>query len=568
MKKLFVIFLNILFLFGLCLFSGCNKEKYSAETDPTRYLEFSLLEDGTYRVDGFVDLSVLHLVIPSTYNNIPVTTIRNSAFEPQRGIWGGIYTAPIESVIIEEGITTVGSEAFVDCGAKSFILPDSIIEVGSEAFNLQDSYTINYPINVKHIGDLAFCHANFTDGVIEIDGVTLQGTPFQQTNVKKVVFSSVYKELPHGIFQGCGELEEVVLPTGLESIPSHAFYQCLSLKEIVLDENIKEIEESAFYQCLSLKEIVIGENIKEIEEYAFFNSGLEKVSFKGENIWIEPRVFGSCKNLNALELNDVYIDGCQLGNIFELAPLKNVTISESSRYKLIDGAICEDNNIWTVLLLGRSNFNSFDKINMIDGYAFLKCEFDELIVPDTVTGIGEFAFAYAAINNLVYSAKVISNKAFYYATIQSASIFTEHISGGAFEDVKELKTLHIGNGCKEIASQAFICLFDLEEVYISETVEKIETAAFIQCHSLKDVYYLKKDTPIVDLHAGTFIIYISNIVTEDHRIKATINEDFKIHVSNQIYDECVKLWSDMENDSKYIYHESLKEHIIVDKERL
>ena len=105
-------------------------------------------------------------------------------------------------------------------------------------------------------------------------------------------------------------------------------------------------------------------------------------------------------------------------------------------------------------------------------------------------------------------------------------------------------------------------MFDLEKVYISETVEKIETAAFIQCHRLKDVYYLKKDTPIVDLHAGTFIIYISNIVTEDHRIKATINDDFKIHVNSEIYDECINLWSDMQADNKYIYHKSLKEHIV------
>ena len=565
MKKLFVIFLNILFLFGLCLFSGCNKEKYSAETDPTRYLEFSLLEDGTYRVDGFVDLPVLHLVIPSTYNNIPVTTIRNSAFKPQKGIWGGIHTAPIESVVIEEGITTIEENAFSECRANSFILPDSLTYVANEAFAGNGNYTINYPKNLEYIGPRAFFGANFTEDIIEIDGVELNWGAFSGTNIKKVIFLSDYQELREEIFYNCIKLEEIVLPNSLECIPQEMFYGCVALQNIAFGENIKEIGEKAFYSCEALKEVIIGKNIQRVSAYAFSNSGLEKVSFGGEYITLGTSAFNNCKNLNKLELNDVRING--LAQAFTNSPLNNITLSANSRYQLLDGAICEEENEEITLLLGRSAFNSFDKIDYIGDYAFAYCIFDELIIPDNVIKLKPNSFTHAKIENLSVSAKEIGTEAFYYATIKSADVFSEFIGVSAFEDVKELKILNLKNGCREIRTNAFCCLFDLEEVYISETVEKIETAAFIQCHSLKDVYYLKKDTPIVDLHAGTFIIYISNIVTEDHRIKATINEDFKIHVSNQIYDECVKLWSDMENDSKYIYHESLKEHIIVDKEK-
>lgn len=566
MKKLFVIFLNILFLFGLCLFSGCNKEKYSAETDPTRYLEFSLLEDGTYRVDGFVDLPVLHLVIPSTYNNIPVTTIRNSAFKPQRGIWGGIHTAPIESVVIEEGITTIEENAFSECRANSFILPDSLTYVANEAFAGNGNYTINYPKNLEYIGPRAFFGANFTEDIIEIDGVELNWGAFSGTNIKKVIFLSDYQELREEIFYNCIKLEEIVLPNSLECIPQEMFYGCVALQNIAFGENIKEIGEKAFYSCEALKEVIIGKNIQRVGAYAFSNSGLEKVSFGGEYITLGTSAFNNCKNLNKLELNDVRING--LAQAFTNSPLNNITLSANSRYQLLDGAICEEENEEITLLLGRSAFNSFDKIDYIGDYAFAYCIFDELIIPDNVIKLKPNSFTHAKIENLSASAKEIGTEAFYYATIKSADVFSEFIGVSAFEDVKELKILNLKNGCREIRTNAFCCLFDLEEVYISETVEKIETAAFIQCHSLKDVYYLKKEAPIVDLHAGTFIIYISNIVTEDHRIKATINEDFKIHVSNQIYDECLKLWSDMENDSKYIYHESLKEHIIVDKERL
>ena len=74
-KLLTTLFAVLLMLCMSISLSACKKNKYSTETDPSKYLGFELLEDGTYQVNGFVDLPVLHLVIPSTYNNIPVTKI-------------------------------------------------------------------------------------------------------------------------------------------------------------------------------------------------------------------------------------------------------------------------------------------------------------------------------------------------------------------------------------------------------------------------------------------------------------------------------------------------------------
>ena len=561
MKKLLTIWLAVLLM--LCMgvsLVGCKTNRYSTETDPSEYLEFELLEDGTYQVNGFVGLPVLHLVIPSTYNNIPVTKIKSEAFAPLKWIWGGILTAPIESVVIEEGITTIEEKAFSECRANSFTLPASLTRVENEAFAENGNYTINYPKNIEYIGARAFSGASFTQDIIEIDGVTLNWGAFSGTNIKKAIFISDYQELFGQIFHNCVNLEEVVLPNSLERIPEYMFYGCVALKNITFGENVKEVGERAFSSCESLKEVVIGENIETLEAYAFSDSGLEKVSFSGESITLENAAFNNCKNLNKLELNDVRING--LARAFTKSPLKDITLSVNSGYRLIDGAICEEENEEITLLLGRGDFNSFDKIDYVDDYAFEYCIFDELTITDNVLKLKPNSFMRAKIENLSVSAKEIDTRAFFYAKIKSASVFSEIIGVSAFEGVKELKILRIENGCREIGTKAFCCLFDLEKVYISETVEKIETAAFVQCHSLKDVYYLKKDTPIVYLHAGTFIIYISNFVTEDDRIRATINDDFKIHVNSEIYDECINLWSDMEADNKYIYHKSLKEHIV------
>jgi hypothetical protein len=533
--------LSCIFIFYTCknILDENNKpyQKYSTETDPAKYLKFSLLDDGTYQVDGFVDLPVLDLVIPSTYNDVPITTIKESAFEQDTGLFS--FRKPLNSVIIEEGITTVKSKAFNYCGAKNFTLPLSITHIYDYAFNT-DNYKINFPTNLKYIGSNAFCGATFNNDFIEINDIELKPYSLSETNVKKIVFLSDYIVLPHSIFYGCSTLEEIILPNCLEIIPDYAFSRCVSLQEIT-----------------------IGENVKTIGDCAFGETKLQKVTFSGKSITIDDSAFFDCNDIKSLELNDVHVESQNIGRVFASCPLDNITISNNSKYNLINGAICEKTNQVTTLLLGINNFNNFDDIDYINQYAFASCTFNELSIPSSIIEIRNSSFYFAKIKKLNCLAKNLNYRAFFYAHIQEARIYSEFIDEESFSFVSELKTLHLENGVKRIKSKAFVNMSDTETIYISETVEVIEKAAFMLIQ-IKDVYYLKKNTPIVDLHAGTFIYNISNVLTEDNRIKATIKKDLKIHVYSQIFDECIRLWSDMENDDKYIYHESLKNHIVAD----
>lgn len=59
-----------------------------------------------------------------------------------------------------------------------------------------------------------------------------------------------------GAFDGCFELESVVLPNCVIDIYHEAFYGCESLKSIIIPQSVKFIGNAAFSGCKSLDYIV------------------------------------------------------------------------------------------------------------------------------------------------------------------------------------------------------------------------------------------------------------------------------------------------------------------------
>ena len=70
------------------------------------------------------------IVIPSTYNGKPVTTILPGAFASKDG-----DNVTLKSIIIPESIVKIGNDAFSFCVAlTNLVIPSSVIEIGSYAF--------------------------------------------------------------------------------------------------------------------------------------------------------------------------------------------------------------------------------------------------------------------------------------------------------------------------------------------------------------------------------------------------------------------------------------------------
>ena len=170
-----------------------------------------------------------------------VTSIGSSAFCM-------IYTA--KSISIPEGITKIGFDAFADCsGVKELVLPSTLTEIGEQAFrDCSGLESLTIPEKVKTIGSYAFSGC---------------------TKLKSVTVPESVTKLGAGAFDGCDALESAVLNCPVSSIEGSLFSWCRSLKSIVIPSTVKSIGWNAFEHCHSLKSVKIPVSVKSIGDMAF-----------------------------------------------------------------------------------------------------------------------------------------------------------------------------------------------------------------------------------------------------------------------------------------------------------
>ena len=112
--------------------------------------------------------SPIPLIIPATYNNLPVTAIRKLGFA---------YSS-FKSVTIPNSVTDIGENAFRGClTLKNLVLGDGVTSIGDYAFAWCNSVTsIEIPDSVTSIGESAFFYCGSLTSVVIGDSVTSIGS--------------------------------------------------------------------------------------------------------------------------------------------------------------------------------------------------------------------------------------------------------------------------------------------------------------------------------------------------------------------------------------------------------
>lgn len=183
------------------------------------------------------DPEVTRLVIPDT-----VKKIAPHAF------YGAEY---LEEVVISGGVREIGAEAFRGCPElRSVTMPDSVELLGKKAFT-----------------DCRF--------------------------LAEVRLSAGLKDIPDNAFDCCHALTSVYIPDGVETIGFDAFNSCVGLRSVRLPDTLTFIDNGAFMETFSLKSISIPDGVEDIGSYTFFRSGLERVSYRGMEIYLDRVEEGS-----------------------------------------------------------------------------------------------------------------------------------------------------------------------------------------------------------------------------------------------------------------------------------
>jgi len=167
------------------------------------------------------------------------------------GITAPWYSArtSIQTVIIENGVTSIGSWAFNVCSnLVEVTIPSSVIEIGSRAFgNCSGLTAVTIGSSVTTIDDDAFSACN---GLTSIEVVpdnpsysSKNGVLFSKNKVRLIIYPG-------------GKQGAYTIPSSVIEIGSSAFANCDGLTAVTIPSSVTKIGYSAFWSCIGLTSVI------------------------------------------------------------------------------------------------------------------------------------------------------------------------------------------------------------------------------------------------------------------------------------------------------------------------
>ena len=206
------------------------------------------------------------------------------------------YSGSIKSVVIKEGVKSIGISAFRDCSNLSSVtIPNSVTSIKYNSFrNCHSLREITIPNTCIDVSEDAFSGCDF------IDTVTIPANAiraFRYCYLKSVTITSG-TEIPNSAFSDKSGIESIVLPNSITKIGNFAFYNCLSLKSINIPQGVTEIGNKAFQGCRSLESIDIPKALTTIGNSVFmYCQSLKSVVLPESINEIGNDMFKGCKSL-------------------------------------------------------------------------------------------------------------------------------------------------------------------------------------------------------------------------------------------------------------------------------
>lgn len=392
----------------------------------------------------------------------------------------------LKEVVIEEGVTEIGVDAFSVCTSlETVTLPESLQKIGEKAFSYCTSLkTINIPDSVNVIGPKAFffCKSltsiDIPEGITEIgyatfgyaENLATVNIPTSVTRIGDFAFQNcgftsmnvpaTVKELGESAFSTCRSLKNVTVPA--ETVSKKAFYFCDALKSVTLTDDVKTIGEEAFRECRSLESIEIPSSVTELGTCAFKNCfALKTAVIKGGTVkgsLVTEATFYNCNALETLVISDNATLDASFKAAYSKSTLKTVEIGKG---EIGDSAF----NGCTSL----TNVTLGDGVTKIGTNAFIRCtQISSITIGSRVSSIGKNAFnGCTALTN--------------------ANIGSGAIGANAFQDCSRLANVTLGDGVTSIGANAFLRCEALTSMNIGSSVKTIESYAFSGCSALEEV---------------------------------------------------------------------------------
>lgn len=483
-------------------------------------------EDGYEKVDGYtLTISGEGNIADYYGKNITIDSFEGDIAPWRRALLSDVEAdrttqevVPITKVIVGDGITGIGTDAF------SYLALNG---------------TITFNENVTYYGSGVYSYCPLI--------TTVDFTNFKPKNVSDYWIPGhemlTGSAVPYGFFDKDKSLNtcivdgktytgELALPERIDTICTAAF-RGTGFDTINFDNGLKDIKEVGPYGMSnlanidtftypgnvdfysgespngnktssvvltgsSIKKLIIQKDVKELPDaFAYQLKALEKVIFEGEIESIGSNAFGGCEKLESVELGKVK----SMGNgVFINCPsLKSLKIEGDENLVLSSNTVASWGTNWPgaapletfELGAGTINFNlngkkdTLKEVKLGDGvkdipdYFLSGCtKLETLEIGNGITKIGNRAFQQTNITSIAIpdSVTVIGKQAFNRCTsLKEVNISKnsklETIGDGAFYDTRVLK-MYLPGGVKTLGSGAFqrtpVEIYDMSDVYSSD----------------------------------------------------------------------------------------------------
>ncbi len=436
--------------------------------------------------------------------------------------WWGLRES-INSIIIENGVTSVGRNAFWCCvNMSSVTLPNSLLSLKSGAFSACHSlHSITLPEGLRSIEEGALGACEFETILIPASVSSIGRGALGSIKEINVSEGNAYYCSENGVLFSSDKTKLIQfpdarygsynIPNGVTTIDTSAF-QYSRISTVTIPSSVTLIGEDAFTCCTNLTNIVIPDSVTEIQNSAFAASGLVNITLPNSITRIRDYTFWTCNNLASITV-----------------PSSVTAIGKEAFYKCSN--LTEINFIgtyeqWLSIRKGDDAFTGTGLTSTSYHFAHIaagECgsngdnltwTLDQSGVL-TISGIGEMAEANpnapwynyrATIKTVIIESGVtnVGDKAFRNCEQMTSIAIPEgvtSIDGNAFVGCSSLKNVIIPSGVKTIGNVAFSGCSELTSISIPTSVTSIGFWAFTNCSKLIDITI---PDAVTTLKEGTF----------------------------------------------------------------